>query len=409
MQDPLAFLGSTAVLDDREQAFQKIRLIIRIRWFISPTVLVLLLAASNIGLSARTAFSLNQLVVNGVNTLVILLLNGIYSLLVRRLANLKPLIYFQLFIDTLHFTLTIYKTGGASSPLTFLYFGVIFAGAVLVSGKASYLTALVIACLYSLMNLLEWFRVLPHQDYFIPLAGLQAVVSYLVLAWLFNLASFFVMAFLASLLTRAIRKRAIQVQETNRILDKKISTLLLLYRTAKALSSYTAVSEVVDYILSELLKFLDLDRALLYLNVNGEQLHLYMIKHKPRAETSVTRPEELKVDIPLQEGAGLTARAALTRQAFNIRHPEESELINRDLAQKIGMNPFALAPMIVRDTVVGVIGIDRSYKNGWISEEEFQILLIFANQAAITIQSLTKNGFSQEKAEPLRNRHPSAE
>ena len=68
--------------------------------------------------------------------------------------------------------------------------------------------------------------------------------------------------------------------------------------------------------------------------------------------------------------------------------PEESPYINRELALKIGLNPFALAPMVLRDTVVGVIGIDRSFKNGSITEEEFRILQVFANQAAITIKSL---------------------
>ncbi len=52
------------------------------------------------------------------------------------------------------------------------------------------------------------------------------------------------------------------------------------------------------------------------------------------------------------------------------------------------MNPFALAPLVVRSKLVGVIGIDRSYKNGWITEDEFQILMVFANQAAISLQGL---------------------
>ncbi|MQY76269.1 MAG: hypothetical protein GH155_01405 [Spirochaeta sp.] len=51
------------------------------------------------------------------------------------------------------------------------------------------------------------------------------------------------------------------------------------------------------------------------------------------------------MNIPLEEGAGLTALCALKQKPFNIHNPEESELINRGLARKIGMNPFALAPL----------------------------------------------------------------
>ena len=70
--------------------------------------------------------------------------------------------------------------------------------------------------------------------------------------------------------------------------------------------------------------------------------------------------------------------------------------INRELAAKIGMDPFAMAPLVLRGKSVGVIGIDRSFENGSITEEKFKILQMFANQAAITIHSLV----SKERAAP---------
>ncbi len=336
MNDPLAFLGSASILDDRQASIQKIKLIIRVRWFIAPTVFLLLIVASLFGLSSRDAFSSDQLIFNGLNTLVILGLNSIYTLLIRRLTNVKPLIYFQLFLDALHFTLTIYKTGGLSSPLSFLYFAVIFAGAVLVSGRASYIAATMTAVLFSIMNLLEMERAIPHQDYFIPLSGLSNLLSYVILSWLFNLVAMYVMATLASFLTGQIRSRNLKLQQDNNILDRKISTLLMLYRTAKALSTYTSVREVVDYLLSELIEFLVLDRALLYVNIEDDHLHLYQVKHSCRQGViPKDREQNLHVDIPLEEGAGLTAMAALNKQAYNIRHPEQSDLINKELAKKI--------------------------------------------------------------------------
>jgi GAF domain-containing protein len=98
------------------------------------------------------------------------------------------------------------------------------------------------------------------------------------------------------------------------------------------------------------------------------------------------------VDIPLREDAGLTARCALLRLAVKVDRPGESPYINKELARKIGMNPFALAPLLLRGNTVGVLGIDRSHENGFVTEEEFQILQIFANQAAITIGSLVGAG-----------------
>ena len=92
--------------------------------------------------------------------------------------------------------------------------------------------------------------------------------------------------------------------------------------------------------------------------------------------------------MPLENDAGLTARSALQREAYNITNPENSPFINKELAKKIGLNPFALSPLVIREKVVGVIGIDRSINSGSITDDEFSILKMFANQAAITIDSL---------------------
>ena len=48
--------------------------------------------------------------------------------------------------------------------------------------------------------------------------------------------------------------------------------------------------------------------------------------------------------------------------------------------------------MVVRDRLVGVIGIDRSQHNGAIGTDEFRLLQIFANQAAIALDSLNRAG-----------------
>jgi GAF domain-containing protein len=96
----------------------------------------------------------------------------------------------------------------------------------------------------------------------------------------------------------------------------------------------------------------------------------------------------LNIDIPLRADAGLTARCGLYQEAYNITDPENSPYINKELAVKIGFNPFAMAPLVLWERLVGVIGIDRAGENGSITDEEFQILKMFANQAAITIVNL---------------------
>jgi len=95
----------------------------------------------------------------------------------------------------------------------------------------------------------------------------------------------------------------------------------------------------------------ELDKALLYLNIRDERLRLYTVKEMRRGEEG--KEIEVKIEISLREDAGLTARFALAR--------------------KIGLNPFALAPFVLRERTVGVLGIDRSHDNGSITDEEFKI------------------------------------
>lgn len=379
---PIVSYGDTLKSqDEREYILRNIKLIIRIRWILSPAIFLIMFISSAFGLSEQGAFSENQLIVNGFNLAIILVLNVIYAVLVRKIVNLRPLVLFQLMIDVIHFTITIYKTGGVASPFSFLYFMVIFAASILVSGKISYLVACISSLLYSIFVVLEFFEIIPHQDFFIPFAGLQLNLSFLILSWSFSIFFYFAFAALAAYLTGLIRKRQKMLADANAALDKKVNTFTFLFRTSNALNTRNTVKDIVEIILSELLEYLNLDRALLYLNVNNEYLHLYMAKTR-------TGEVGLAVDIPLKEDAGLTARAALQRQAFNISDPSTFPDINLTLAQKIGMNPFALAPLTIQEKVIGVIGIDRSTESGVISDEEFKLLQMFANQTAIAITSL---------------------
>ncbi len=408
IQDPLSFLGeSFSFQEPREEILKNLKLIIRIRWFVSPSIFIIIIIAGAFGLTKESFLSENQLIVNAVNLGVILVMNLIYMALVRRVQNLGPLVFFQLIIDVIHFSLTVYKTGGITSPFTFLYFIVIYSGAILVAGKTAYIIAGLSSLLFTGITILVNRGLLPTQDFFSPFTGFQENRSYITLTWIFTIFSFFIFAALSSYLTNLLHKKQRNLKDANRVLSKKNSTMLLLYRTGEALNTCTTVHMAVDYILTRLVENMILDRAILYLNIKDEYLQLYMAKTRdPGAVGSGEAAGETKsagggnddgagspepaVKMQLRPDAGLTARAAVLKEAYNIRDQQDSPFINRELAEKIGTNPFALAPLLLRDKVIGVIGIDRSFKNGAISEEEFQILKIFANTAAVTIDSVMK-------------------
>lgn len=386
--DPFSFLGQSFVFQDsRGEILKNLRLISRIRWFVSPSIFIIIIVAGAFGLTKSNFLSENQLIVNGINLAVIMVMNIVYMVLVRKIKNLGPLVLFQLIIDVVHFSLTIYKTGGITSPFTFLYFLVIFSAAIIVTGKTAYIIAGLCSAFFTLIIVGVNRMIIPNQDFFSPFSGLDRNSSYIILTWCFSIFSFFAFAALAAYLSNLLHKRQMRLREANRVLERKNQTMLLLYRTSEALNAYRSVADVVDYILNQLVDYLVLDRALLYLNIKDENLHLYMTKKREGKEHE---NDGLAVTMPFKEDAGLTARAAVRRESYNITDPENSPYINRELAKKIGLNPFALTPLVIRDQVVGVIGIDRSLKNGSITDEEFSILKMFANEAAVTIDSLQR-------------------
>jgi GAF domain-containing protein len=256
---------------------------------------------------------------------------------------------------------------------------------MLVSSRSAYLAAAVSALFYGGVLIMTRFGILPSQEFFSPFASLALNDSYTILTAGFTVISLFAFAALSSYLTGLLHNREKRLRRSNEVLASKHASMLLLYRTTEAINAFGSVREVVDQILSGLMDHMKLDRAILYLK-KGEELELYMIKRQSGT------PKDLAVSIPLREDAGLTARAAIRREAYNITNPEESPYINRELAKQIGLNPFAVAPMVVRDRLVGVIGIDRSQHNGAIGADEFRLLQIFANQAAIALDSLNRQG-----------------
>lgn len=398
-RDPISFLNKQVSVEDTlEETRRNIKLIIRIRWIVSPSVFLIMMIAYAVGLSGQQSFGENQLIVNGVNLGMMLVLNLVYVALARRVRDLRPLILFQLLIDVFQVTLTVYKTGGVASPFGFLFFFVIFEAAILRSGKASYIIAAVSAASFSLTALLTSVGVLPPQEFFSPFTGLQRSQAFVVLSWAFAVASFFGFAALAAHLTDLLARRQRRLRLAYAIMKRRDATLMLMYRTSKALNSFETTDEVADSILGELLSHLNLHRALLYLVGSDDALHLFMVKERADTQSEIATYGEnalaapastgLNVTIPLVETAGLTARSAILQEPYNIVDPESSPHINRELAKKIGLNPFAVAPMVLRGKTVGVVGIDRSKDNGAIGNEEFRVFQVFANQAAVTLHSV---------------------
>jgi len=303
----------------------------------------------------------------------------------RHQRDLHGLVLIQLSTDVLIFTSYVYRTGGVTSPFTFLYLLPIIAAAMLVSTRVSFGLAGFASHAYGLLAFLESSGVIEHISYFVALDSFARKWSYVTLMTLVNPAGFLAVAGISSFLMRNVRARTMALHEATLKLDRKAHLLQMLYEASRSATEGDA-PYVIHAIGDILIKGLDLDRVLLYLvDTDKNELVLAREFFHPRLDQRTAR-ENLQVLIPLKAEAGITARCALERRPENIRDPLNHPHINQELAAEIGLNPFALAPLVARGELLGMLGVDRSESFGVLSDDAFQLLIAFADQAAATLR-----------------------
>jgi hypothetical protein len=373
--------------DTTEELKKKIAWIIRVRFVVAPAVVLLMWATNWQGLTrGASALSRVTLYSTALTAAVSIVLNLVYFWLLkrRRLTHrgLRRFVFLQLWLDVLIFAVYIWRTGGVTSPFSFLYFLPIIGSSILLGPGAGMGMAGISAGTYMTLVSLESFGALPHVSYFVDLDVFAQRTSYVLLMVLVNLFAFVAMAGASGFLMRQVLAKARELKELNLRNERKAGLFRMLYQVSEVLQHNEGMDEVLDRICDVLVTDLDVDRALMYVT-EGEQLKLRRVAYHARIPRQDTR--RLRIDIPLDPSEGLTARCAVANQAYNVTDPTTQDGINVELARQIGMNPFALAPMTYRGKVLGVLGVDRGAQRGVIAADELEVLILFARQAGQTL------------------------
>ncbi|MFQ5481424.1 MAG: hypothetical protein ACE5ER_01595, partial [Nitrospinaceae bacterium] len=127
-----------------------------------------------------------------------------YALFLRFRMRVQTLGWIQALGDLFVVTGLIFTTGGIESPLSFLFMFAIIGASVMLPRGAAYKVAGVASALYGLLVDLEYFRVL-QPVYFFPQPTVPYQGAYLFSIVTMNLASFFAVAFLSSILSDRLR------------------------------------------------------------------------------------------------------------------------------------------------------------------------------------------------------------
>ncbi len=92
------------------------------------------------------------------------------------------------------------------------------------------------------------------------------------------------------------------------------------------------------------------------------------------------------VFMPIRPEKGILARTMLERRSFNVTGYHSPEGSEESLLDGMGFTDFATVPLIAKHNVVGVMVVDNLVNRKRITEEQVELLQIFANQAANAIE-----------------------
>lgn len=110
------------------------------------------------------------------------------------------------------------------------------------------------------------------------------------------------------------------------------------------------------------------------------------IETGPLRKESFLDKLSLGIEIPLSEETILT-KTVKEKRPFNVQNVNGEPLSDFVLSQQVGTQAYAVAPLVSRDKVIGVIWVDNQFNKRPILEEDMRFLSAFSNQVANVVES----------------------
>jgi hypothetical protein len=93
------------------------------------------------------------------------------------------------------------------------------------------------------------------------------------------------------------------------------------------------------------------------------------------------------IQVSLDDTSHILAHCALSKELIVVEDARTDPRVREDFRALIGADQFVVAPLIARNETVGVLVADNLYTGEPVTEENLELLAMFANQAAIAIEN----------------------
>jgi PAS domain S-box-containing protein len=110
------------------------------------------------------------------------------------------------------------------------------------------------------------------------------------------------------------------------------------------------------------------------------------IETGPLRKDSFLDKLSLSIEIPLSEETILT-KAVKESRSFNVQDVKNEPLSDFVITQQLGTQAYAVAPLVSRDRVIGIIWVDNHFNRRPILNEDMRFLSAFSNQVSSVVES----------------------
>ncbi|MEW6263721.1 MAG: GAF domain-containing protein [Thermodesulfobacteriota bacterium] len=108
---------------------------------------------------------------------------------------------------------------------------------------------------------------------------------------------------------------------------------------------------------------------------------------QPPEETPAAMRDFLGLTLALQENGGMLIRSAVEKKPFAVNPDQGFYLTGSPLPGSFGRLAFAVAPMLAKGKVVGVIAVDKDLSRRQVTDQDVQNLSMLANLAGLAIEN----------------------
>ncbi|RJQ56290.1 MAG: GAF domain-containing protein [Actinobacteria bacterium] len=197
-----------------------------------------------------------------------------------------------------------------------------------------------------------------------------------------------------------------ELSEANITLQHANVRLQSLNEVTRALQSTMNLSQILDLILMAMVQTLEFDCAVLG-RVNEKTGTIGDWMYRGSVEPSVAaKLDRLAVDIDCDRGT--VCRAVIEKIPINVRDAANEPGIDADGADSVGGEAFAVLPMIAKDKVVGVLIVNNIHTRHAITDDDIELLMSFAGQAALAVNNAQLLMTREEKIRQLASLYETA-